>query len=129
MGAPPGAVVELSTDREARRLDEARRAVVVDPVLWTASGLGAGWLALYAAATAATAATAEDTEERQFLGAIVYLVPVALATALSVVAARRATGRPRKLWSLLVVSNVLWLVGARVWAGFAYQLSRQAPFT
>jgi two-component system cell cycle response regulator len=125
IGASPGAVVELSTDREARRLDEARRAVVVDPVLWTASGLGAGWLALYAAATAATA---EDTEWRQFLGAIVYLVPVALATALSVVAARRATGRPRRLWSLLVVSNVLWLAGDLVWAGYAYLLSREAPF-
>jgi two-component system cell cycle response regulator len=125
MGAPPGAVVELSSDREARRLNQARRAVVADPVLWTVSGLGAGWLALYAAATAATG---DDAEGRQFLGAIVYLVPVALATALSVVAARRATGRPRRLWNLMVVSNVLWLAGDLVWAGYAYLLSQKAPF-
>jgi two-component system cell cycle response regulator len=125
IGPSPGTVAELSSDRETRRLDEARRAVVADPVLWTASGLGAGWLALYAAATAATAANAEG---RQFLGAIVYLVPVALATALSIVAARRATGRPRRLWRLMVVSNVLWLSGDLVWAGYAYLLSREAPF-
>ena len=125
IGASPGTVVELSSDREARRLDEARHAVVVDRVVWTASGLGAAWLALYAAATAATA---ENAGGRQFLGDIVYLVPVALATALSVVAAHRSTGRARGLWSLLVVSNVLWLAGDLVWAGYPYLLSREAPF-
>jgi two-component system cell cycle response regulator len=124
ISAPFGAVVELSSEREARRLDEARRAVVADRVLWTASAVGAVWLALYAVATVATAG---HTEGRRFLGSIVYLVPVALATALSVVAARRATGRRRRLWSLLVVSNVLWLAGDLVWAGYAYPGSEEAP--
>jgi two-component system, cell cycle response regulator len=125
VGASLGTAVELSSEREARRLHEARRAVVADRVLRTASGVGAIWLALYAAATVATAG---DPGGRRFLGSIVYLVPVALATALSVVAARRATGRRRRLWSLLVVSNVLWLAGDVVWAGYAYLHSDDAPF-
>jgi diguanylate cyclase (GGDEF)-like protein len=122
VGASPGTSVELSSDREARRLDEARRALLADPVLWVASGLGVGWLALCAAATVAT--TGHDAG-RRFLSDIVYLLPVALATALSVAAAHRATGRRRRLWSLVVVSNVLWLVG-EVWAGYPYLRSEQA---
>jgi diguanylate cyclase (GGDEF)-like protein len=120
-----GTGVELSNDREARRLDEAWRAVVADRVLWLAFGVGAGWLVLYAAGTVATTG---DAAARRFLGDIVYLVPVALAAALSVVAAHRATGRRRRLWILLVVSNVLWLAGDLVWAGYAYLLSEHAPF-
>jgi diguanylate cyclase (GGDEF)-like protein len=124
IGASPGTAVELSSDREARRLDEARRAVVGDRVLRTASGLGAAWLVLYAAGTVATDG---NDEGRRFLGDIVYLVPVALATVLSLVAARRARGRRRKLWSLLVVSNALWLAGDLVWAGYGYLLHQDAP--
>jgi two-component system, cell cycle response regulator len=125
IGASFGTAVELSSDREARRLDEARRAVVADRVLRTASGLGVAWLVLYAAGTVATDGNAEG---RRFLGHIVYLVPVVLATVLSLVAAHRATGRRRKLWSLLVVSNALWLAGRLVWAGYAYLLHEEAPF-
>src|SRR3954468_1027575 len=125
IGASFGTVIELSSEREARRLHEARRAVVADRVLWRASGLGAGWLAFYAAATVATSG---NPDGRRFLGSILYLLPVALAAALSAVAARRATGRRRRLWSLLVVSNVLWLAGDLVWAGYAYVGRQQGPF-
>jgi two-component system cell cycle response regulator len=124
-GPSVGAAVELSSEREARRLDEVRRAVVTDRVLWTAGSLGGGWLALYAAATIATTG---DLDARRFLGDVVYLVPVALAGFLSVLAARRATGRRRRLWRLLVVSNVLWLAGDLVWAGYPYVLHEDAPF-
>src|SRR4051812_46314670 len=124
IGASFGTVIELSSEREARRLHEARRAVVADRVLWRASGLGAGWLAFYAAATVATSG---NPEGRRFLGSILYLLPVALAVALSAVAARRATGRRRRLWSLLVVSKVLWLPGELVWGGFGHLGRGQAP--
>ncbi|HYJ76750.1 MAG TPA: diguanylate cyclase [Kineosporiaceae bacterium] len=125
IGASLGTVIELSSEREARRLDEARREVVADRVLWTASALGAAWLVLYAAATLATTGNAEG---RTFLGSVVHVLPVALATVLSVLAARRAAGRPRRLWSLLVVANVLWLAGDLVRAGYAYLHTADTPF-
>jgi two-component system, cell cycle response regulator len=119
-----GTRLEVSSEREARRLTEARRAVVTDRRIWAAAAAGAGWLLAYAVATAVTSG---NPAGRLFLGDVVYLVPVALATLLSLLAAGRVTGRRRWLWGLLLVSNVLWLAGDLVWAGYDYVLHRQAP--
>jgi two-component system, cell cycle response regulator len=119
-----GTRLEVSSEREARRLTEARQAVVTDRAIWAAAAVGIGWLL---ACVVATAATSGNPAGRVFLGDVVYLVPVVLATLLSLLVARRATGRRRPLWGLLLVSNVLWLAGDLVWAGYDYVLHRQAP--
>ncbi|HZC71638.1 MAG TPA: diguanylate cyclase [Jatrophihabitans sp.] len=87
--------------------------------------LGATWLAGYALATALTAPA---TSARQFVGDVVYLVPIATACALSFGALRRVRGRRRSMWLLLVFSNALWLAGEITWGLYAYGWHRPAPF-
>ncbi|MDP9436279.1 MAG: hypothetical protein M3P93_14270 [Actinomycetota bacterium] len=45
---------------------------------------------------------------------MVYVLPVAAAAGLSVLVGRRQTGRLRRFWLLLAVSNLLWLAGELV---------------
>lgn len=118
-------MIETSAERETRRLRGVWSAVSADRVvLW--SGVAAVvWVLGYAVATGLTAGSMSG---RQVLGDLVYLVPVALAAFLSVLVARRASGRRGRLWRLLAASNVLWLAGDLVWAAYAYLLHREAPF-
>ena len=129
---PPGAAVaatgtalETAEERDERRLSSVRGQVLRDRVLWWAAALGVLWLAGYAVATAATRGSSSG---RTILGDLVYLVPVALAAGTSVLVARRATGRRRRLWQILAASNLLWLGGDLVWAGYAFVLRQEAPF-
>jgi diguanylate cyclase (GGDEF)-like protein len=124
IGTGIGSATDLSREREARQLTGARRAVVTDRTIWAATGAGVLWLLAY---VGATVATTRDPDGRLFLDDVVYLVPVALATVLSALVARRATSRRRHLWGLLVVSNVLWLGGDVVGTGYDYLLRREAP--
>lgn len=64
----------------------------------------------------------------RILGDVVYVLPVGLAAALSVLAARRVTGTHRRFWRLLTVSNVLWLCGELVWSFNELGLGRITPF-
>lgn len=94
-------------------------------IIIRAGVVGTLWLLAYAAATAYCQ---DRPDARQFLGDIVYLLPVAVAAGLSLVVALRATGRRRRFWWLLVASNGLWLLGDLIWATYAYVLHREAPF-
>jgi len=117
--------VQTSQDREVARLIAARAAVLADPVVRGAAALGLVWVLAYAAATGLVE---DHAAARQVLGDLVYLVPVAVATGLAAVAARRASGRRRRLWRLLLVSNALWLLGDLTWAAYPYLLHAEAPF-
>lgn len=119
------ATIETSDEREEHRLRRVRAAVLRDRVLWWAGAAALAWVAAYAVATAVTH---DDPQARQALGDLVYLVPVAGATLTSGLVARRARGRRRVLWTLLLTSNALWLAGDLVWAGYAYVLREDAPF-
>jgi signal transduction histidine kinase len=104
------------------------------PALWVAARVrrlriavaaAAAWVAAYAGATAVLA---HDTRAEHWLSDGVYLVPVALASVLSLRAARRTTGRRRVFWAVLTCSNLLWLAGEVAWSTYVLVLGRSAPF-
>jgi two-component system cell cycle response regulator len=117
--------METAEEHDERRLRRVRTELLHDRVLWRAAAAGVVWLAGYAAATFLTQGSATG---RQVVGDVVYLAPVALAAIASVVVARRASGRRRRLWHILAASNLLWLGGDLVWAGYAFLLREDAPF-
>jgi len=120
-----GTAIHTSTEREAARARAVRDGVRRDPVLRGAAFASAAWVAAYAAASMIT--TGHPTWAHA-LSNVVYLVPVALATALSVAAARSAATRQRTFWTLLACSNLLWLAGESTWAWYVYVLDREPPF-
>src|SRR5579859_594604 len=94
---------------------------------WRIRGLVIGsaiWLALYALALALTD---PGSVPGKILNDGAYLVPVALATVSSFLAARRSTATQRRFWSVLAASNLLWLIGELTWTTYVV-LAGQAPF-
>ena len=79
----------------------------------TASAVGAGWLACYAAVLAL-----RPGGERSMLvfSDTVYLVPIAVAVALSVLAALRSARGLRVFWALVSVSVAIWLAAESLWS-------------
>jgi signal transduction histidine kinase len=118
--------------------DEGRTGEGNTPSMLPAAAGGSrdGWLhrTLFAAAawvaafTAATWIIGGREPGARILGDVVYVLPVGLAAALSVLAARRVTGVQRRFWLLLAVSNVLWLGGELVWSFQELVLHRITPF-
>jgi signal transduction histidine kinase len=82
------------------------------------------WVAVYAALIAASGQLGIG---RQMVGDEIYLVGVAAATLMTVMAAQRAEPRWRAMWWVLAASNLLWFVGEVVWE--AYDVTgRGVPF-
>ena len=97
------------------------RRLFVDRLVSLTVLAGLVWLAGYAVATAAI-----DSERGAlYLSDIVYLVPVALAAGLTVVAARRTSGRNRRFWTLLAISNASLLAGELSWMTTELILGRE----
>src|SRR3712207_2392726 len=90
-----------------RRLTDGRRGVA------PAAGLGALWIAFYAGWLALR--PGGDDALRVFANTV-YLVPIALATVLALVAARVTTPALRPFWALMALSNALWLAAEGLWA-------------
>ncbi|WP_144126714.1 bifunctional diguanylate cyclase/phosphohydrolase [Catellatospora sichuanensis] len=85
---------------------------------------GAAWVTLYAVLMRATR---NSPDASRLVGEVVYLVPIAAATALAVYAARRTRQRVGTAWRLLIVSNSLWLIGESTWAVYSYLSPEGAP--
>jgi two-component system cell cycle response regulator len=117
--------IETSHERETSRLRRARTGVLADRRLRLAALAGVGWLLLYALATKLTSGHPAD---QQALGNVVFPLPLALSTFLTVLAARRAVGRRRRFWSLLVAANGLWLGSEVVWSAYTYLQGHEPPF-
>ncbi|MEV1290383.1 diguanylate cyclase [Micromonospora sp. NPDC049679] len=92
------------------------RALRADRVIRRAALAGAGWLALYAVLTAINR-RAGITDASAL--SVLYIVPIACAVPLSLLAARRTAGHRRLAWWLFCVSNTLWLTGELIWLGYA----------
>lgn len=90
-----------------------------------AAGLAALlWLLCYALAAWLTS---DDEVAQRLLGDVVYVVPVALAAALSWTAAWRSRRLWRRFWLLIAASNTLWLGGELTWAVYDFR-GGEVPF-
>jgi two-component system cell cycle response regulator len=70
-----------------------------------------------------------DTQRAQnWVADGMYLVPIALAVGLSVLAAVRSHARKKPFWTILAASNALWLAGEIVWSVYELGLGRESPF-
>ncbi|WP_203696601.1 bifunctional diguanylate cyclase/phosphohydrolase [Catellatospora coxensis] len=85
---------------------------------------GIAWLVLYAILLRTTR---DSPDASRLVGEVIYLAPIAAATALAVYAARRTRQRVGTAWRLLIVSNSLWLIGEATWAVYAYTSPEGAP--
>ncbi|MBV1851217.1 bifunctional diguanylate cyclase/phosphohydrolase [Catellatospora tritici] len=112
----------MTTGEEASTTQSRIKAI--DGVELGAALAGAAWLVLYGVLLAATRNSPNGS---RFVGEVLYLVPIAAAAALSVVAARRTRQRVRTAWRLLVASNSLWLLGESIWAFYTYTTPGGAP--
>lgn len=83
------------------------------------------WLAAF---SLGTAFAGEEGLAVDLVGTVVYDVPVALAAALTIVAARRAERPHRRFWQLLAVSNVGWFAGDLSRGIIVLGLGRELPF-
>jgi two-component system, cell cycle response regulator len=93
------------------------RLVLADPVSRWAFIASACWLVGYAALTAA----AQGSRTLMlFVGDILYLVPIIGGVIAASMAARRLTGRQRRLWLALALAYGAQLAGETVWAGYDY---------
>ena len=92
--------------------------------LRNAALLGGAWIAAYVAATALA-----DTQRTQnWVADGMYLVPIALAVGLAVLAASRSHARKKPFWTILAASNALWLAGEVTWSVYELVLGRESPF-
>jgi signal transduction histidine kinase/CheY-like chemotaxis protein len=85
--------------------------------------VGAAWLVAYAIATAVM----RSETAALVLSDVIYIIPVAAATALTIWAARRAEGAQRLFWWLLAVATLSWLAGEVSWSVLELGLHRE-PF-
>lgn len=117
---PPSGDAERGIPNDVERVDEARALRRLALPL-TLSG---AWLALYAAWTAL-----QPWGERgaTVFGDTAYLLPIAVATALSAWAWRRTFAGLRVFWGIVTLSNALWLAAEVLWS--ARELSGgEVPF-
>ncbi|WP_155375101.1 bifunctional diguanylate cyclase/phosphohydrolase [Catellatospora vulcania] len=85
---------------------------------------GVAWVALYAVLMRASR---NSPDAARLVGEVIYLAPIAAATALAVYAAGHTRGRVSTAWRLLIVSNSLWLIGESTWAVYSYLVPEGAP--
>ena len=95
----------------------ALRRALADRACRAALLVSVGWLAGYAALTAAVQ---NSPGLKLFVGDILYLMPIAAGVVAAGMAARRLTGRDRRLWLVLAVAYAAQLAGESVWAGYDY---------
>ncbi len=93
-----------------------------DRAMRWAVGVGAGWLIAFLILLVIA-----QVHPSTAIIDLPYLVPVVVAVGLSVTAAVVTTGRTRSAWSLLAVSNTLWLVGEVIWVYYTYTGQRGPP--
>jgi two-component system cell cycle response regulator len=89
-----------------------------------ASALGGAWLGFYASWTALRPG---GSHAQTVFADTAYLVPIAAACALGVLAAVRATHGLRLFWSVVAVSNGLWLAGESLWSVKELALGETVP--
>jgi signal transduction histidine kinase len=92
--------------------------------LHTATILGCVWIAAYVVATA----LADTQRQQNWVADGMYLVPIALAVGLSVLAATHSHARKKPFWTILAASNALWLAGEVTWSVYELVLGRESPF-
>lgn len=120
----PAVPLASSREREDRARTAARASIGRDPVVRWAVVASVIWMLGYAAASWLLR---DRPTGAVVLSELVYLVPVACAAALSVKIA--VSGRaPRTFWWLLAASNMLWVTGDLLWAGYTFVLRTDAPF-
>jgi two-component system cell cycle response regulator len=90
-----------------------------------ASALGGAWLAFYAAWIALRPG---GSHAQTVFADTAYLVPIAAACALGAVAAVRATRGLRLFWTVVAISNGLWLAGESLWSVKELVLGQPVPF-
>lgn len=96
-----------------------------DRVLRWAALASLFWLVAFAVGTALAG---EEGRAADLMGTVVYDVPVALAAALTIAAARTAERPYRRFWQLLAVSDVGWLAGDLTRGVIVLGLGRELPF-
>jgi signal transduction histidine kinase len=92
--------------------------------LHIATIVGCVWIAAYVVATA----LADTQREQNWVADGMYLVPIALAVGLSVLAATHSHARKKPFWTILAASNALWLAGEVTWSVYELVLGRESPF-
>jgi signal transduction histidine kinase len=92
--------------------------------LHTATVLGCAWIAAYILATA----LADTQRQQNWVADGMYLVPIALAVGLSVLAASFSHARKKPFWTILAISNALWLAGEVIWSVYELVLGHESPF-
>lgn len=92
---------------DVRHISDGQRGVAL------AAGAGLAWLAFYAAWLALTPGGERGLT---VFADTAYLAPIAAATALAVVAARRAPAGLATMWRLMAASNALWLAAEVLWS-------------
>jgi signal transduction histidine kinase len=92
--------------------------------LYIATIVGCVWIAAYVVATA----LADTQREQNWVADGMYLVPIALAVGLSVLAAMHSHARKKPFWTILAASNALWLAGEVTWSVYELVLGRESPF-
>jgi diguanylate cyclase (GGDEF)-like protein len=105
--------------------DRRLPAPLRDRVLRAAAAAGALWLVAYAVTTALVA---DDESARLQLAGLPYLVPVLAATVAAVLAAVRLRGRQTRVWHILAVSNLSWLIAEIIWVVQEQVLGIEPPF-
>jgi two-component system, cell cycle response regulator len=100
------------------------KAVRADAVCRRLTVASAAWLVFYGLMTW----LATDSESlSRFVGDVLYQVPIAASAVASCLAARRLTGRNRRLWLILAVAAVAQLAGECTWAGYDYLTTDGPP--
>jgi len=100
-------------------------ALARDRVLRITVAAGALWLVAYGIATALVR---DHESARLLLGNIAYLVPIAAASVAAVLAGVRLRGHQARVWRILAVSNLSWLIAEVIWTVQELGLGIEPPF-
>lgn len=124
---PTSEAAAASTAEFDRRHQRAalRGALQQDRVLRMAGVAVVLWLCGYAIAVSLTSGS---TVGARVVAQYVYLLPIVLATALSVAVARRRGGAVGRFWKLMALSNLGWVAGDVIWAVYPLVTGHEAPF-
>ncbi|GAB2627133.1 hypothetical protein Aab01nite_80280 [Paractinoplanes abujensis] len=102
----------------------AGRRMLADGPCRVAVIAGLAWLVCYGTLTGLTA---DSPRGAMFVGDILYLLPIIAGPIAATVAARRLTGRHRRLWLLLAIAYGAQLAGECTWAGYDYLTTDGPP--